>query len=238
MNNKIYDPVYRPIIKKLDNWITYMETAPKGIPYNENRELFDEHRKTHDLDCILTGGNLYADTIFSLWTPLKSVIYCLGKKSNDVYKALGLKSGDTIYKKIDMLKKIKENIETVLPKDEPETNLLSRLFDLGQERCNVMILPNRNMNSKRGERPYNDYMPYFLSECFEGGAFASYFENDEDFIKWIQREKLQRFFEDGDIKPEKIKDLNGSGDVKNPYTTDIMLYLDNYIKILVDRFDY
>lgn len=31
-------------------------------------------RETNDLDCLYKGGNLDADTIFSVWTPLKFVL--------------------------------------------------------------------------------------------------------------------------------------------------------------------
>ena len=146
--------IYGPIIKKLDNWIEYMETYPKGMSYTDNKEIFDEHRRTHDLDCILSNGNLNADTIVSLWTPLKTVIYDNASRNKEIYEVLELKAGNTIYKKIDVLKKIKENIELILPENEPTTRLLTRLFILGQQSCNVMILPDRNMNSMRGRNPY------------------------------------------------------------------------------------
>lgn len=226
------DLIYGPIIKKLDNWIEYMETCPKGMSYADNKEIFDEHRRTHDLDCILTNGNLNADTIISLWTPLKTVIYDNASRNKEIYEVLELKAGNTIYKKIDVLKKIKENIEIILPEDVHTTRLLTRLFILGQKSCNVMILPNRSMNSMRGRNPYKDYMPYFLKECFAGGAFASFFSGDEDFISWIEREKLEAFFEDGVIKPNKIKDLACSGDIKDSKPGDIEAYLRNYESVL------
>ena len=49
---------YESIIKKINYWKSYDGTG-------------DEYRKTHDLDCIQTKGNLAADTIFSLWLPLR-----------------------------------------------------------------------------------------------------------------------------------------------------------------------
>lgn len=224
--------IYGPIIKKLDNWIEYMETCPKGMSYAHNKEIFDEHRRTHDLDCILTNGNLNADTIISLWTPLKTVIYDNASRNKEVYEVLGLKEGNTIYKKMDVLKKIKENIEFILPENEYTTKLLTRLFILGQQSCNVMILPDRNMNSMRGRKPYKDYMPYFLKECFAGGDFASFFSGDEDFKEWIEQEKLEAFFEDGVVKPDRIKDLACSGDLKDSKPGDIEAYLRNCEDIL------
>ena len=49
---------YEPIINQLSYWINYKGSG-------------DEYRKNNDRDCILTEGNLYADTIFSLWLPLR-----------------------------------------------------------------------------------------------------------------------------------------------------------------------
>lgn len=225
---------YEPIIRKIDGWIWYMDTKPVG-KYSEMPEVFDEHRSTHDLDCILTGGDLNADTIFSLWTPLKSVLYRLAGQEKRIYRALGVREGYTIYKNRDTLQRIKRNIRIVLPKEKPEVKQLIKLFELGQERCNVMILPDHDINMKRGGRPYIDYMPYFLRECFAGGDFASYFEGDADLEKWIRREYLQMFFEEGILAPKRIRDLTGSGDVRVPQVTDLEQYLTNYIRILECR---
>ena len=49
---------YTPIIEKIRYW-------------RDDDGVGDEFRRTHDLDCILTGGNLFADLIFSPWLPLR-----------------------------------------------------------------------------------------------------------------------------------------------------------------------
>lgn len=226
---------YAPIISKLDNWIDYMETSPKGISYADNKEIFDEHRRTHDLDCILTNGNLYADTIISLWMPLKTVIYDLASRHKEIYEVLEIKPNTTIYKRIDVLKKIKDNIDIILPRAEPVTELIKKLFAIGQERCNVMLLPDRAMNSLRGRNPYRDYMPYFLRECFEGGDFASFFSGDEAYKNWVGEQKLQVFFKEGVIKPDRIKDLAGSGDLRDSRPGNVSLFIRNYISVLESR---
>ena len=65
--------VYEPIKMKIKEWLNYELNEPK-VPYYGNEELFDEFRSGNDRDCVLTNGNLYADTMFSLWTPLKNTI--------------------------------------------------------------------------------------------------------------------------------------------------------------------
>ena len=63
----------KPIKNKIQNWITYEENKPR-IPYEQNCEVHHRYRSTHDLDCVLLGGDLRADNIISLWLPLR---YCL-----------------------------------------------------------------------------------------------------------------------------------------------------------------
>ena len=112
--------------------------------------------------------------------------------------------------------------------------LLSKLFSLGQEIENTMILPNRKLQ-ERGSAPYYDYMPYFLFECFKGGDFCKYFHySNEELIDWIKREHLECFF-DGAICQENIIDLANTGDLKNGVPTNIDDLLTNYVQILKDR---
>ena len=84
--------------------------------------------------------------------------------------------------------------------------LLERLFALGQERCNVMILRDRVMQS-RGLAPYYDYMPHFLNDCFVG-AFSRYFRGNDDLRRWIDEQRLKMFF-GGEVARENILDLSG-----------------------------
>ena len=61
------------------SWIEYEENKPK-TKYDEDSENHDKFRSEHDLDCVLRNGNLHADTIFSLWLPLRFALvrlhYC------------------------------------------------------------------------------------------------------------------------------------------------------------------
>lgn len=223
MSNKIYEPIRR----KIEEWIDYDVHSP-NVPYRGNEEVHDEYRRWHDRDCVLTGGNLYADTVFSLWRPLANTIIRLNDKSV-------IHGGK--YNFIRELIK-DDNMERLLPVEQPIVKKLCTLFELGMGRENVFLLPDRQLNVARGRKPYEDYVPVFLLESFGEGVFARYWSSPEEHLQWIKQEHFQVFF-DGDISPENIKDLSGSGDIRNPFPPDsIQLMermLDQYISILQER---
>lgn len=214
---------YTPIIKKIEYWKNY---KGKG----------DEYRKTHDLDCILTGGNLYADTIFSLWLPLRYTLNYFEHYKWTYWKEY---EADVLFKKNMKLKDcdeflldLKNNISVYLPNHEITENLI-KLFDIGQRRCNVMILPERNMNTERGKRPYFDYLPHYLYDLLSD-------ENSEKnrlLKNWIEEENLYMFFNGGVIEKENIIDLANTGAINNHLPKNISLssLLNNYIMILQQR---
>lgn len=218
---------YEPIMRKIRAWIDYDKHAPKSN-YSSNPQEHDAYRSTHDLDCIIANGDLNADTIFSLWIPLRFVLV----RINGYPK---LRQYGNINDKIAFLEAIADEtvLRQLLPDDNETVAKLIRLFDLGQQACNVMILKNRSMQS-RGAAPYYDYMPYFLSECFAPGAFSKYFQGDSDLTEWIRRQKLEMFF-DGAIVRSQIIDLAGTGQITNGVPDDMNLLLDNYIGILEQR---
>lgn len=71
--------IYEPIRKKVEEWLWYDENQPSGN-YFANVEEHDRFRSLHDRDCMLTGGDLKADTLFSLWTPLRHTIVRLNDR--------------------------------------------------------------------------------------------------------------------------------------------------------------
>lgn len=223
MSNKIYEPIRR----KIEEWIDYDVHSP-NVPYQGNEKVHDEYRRWHDRDCVLTGGNLYADTMFSLWRPLANTI-------------IRLNGGSVIhggkYRFIRELLK-EDNMEKLLPVEQQIVQKLSVLFELGLGRENVFLLPNRELNVARGRKPYEDYVPFFLLESFGDGVFAHYWNSPEEHLQWIEQEHFQVFF-DGDISPENIKDLSGAGDIRKPLAPDgiqpMERMLDNYIRILQER---
>lgn len=224
------EEIYKPIMEQINDWHNYEVNCPK-TEYKTDRKRHDEFRSKNDLDCILCGGDLKADIIFSLWRPLRFTLVRLNgyKKLNSTFKT-------TDIEKLFVCKKIIEQpdmMKTLLPNQNNTVLLLSELFKLGRTRANVMILKER-WQQKRGSEPYHDYMPYFLFECFEGGDFSQAFSSDIDFKKWIEREHLNCFF-DKKIDRNSIKDLSGSGDIKCGIPEDIDYLLNNYIEILKDR---
>lgn len=214
---------YTPIIKKICYWKNY---KGKG----------DIYRKTHDFDCILTGGNLFADTIFSLWLPLRYTLdYYASKKWADWKKYetellrpkhMGLKDCT------EFLEDIGDNMKIFLPKHTLTKNLID-LFRIGQTRANVMILPYRNWNTARAGKPYWEYMPHFLFDLLN--------TNDAVFLaavtKWVEKERLTVFFEEGIIDKEHIKDLAGTGKVWNHSPSELIVpaLIENYIAVLEER---
>lgn len=214
--------MYVPILQKIRYWRDYTGTG-------------DLYRREHDLDCILTGGNLFADTLFSLWLPLRYTLNYYGCESwnnwKDVEadklkpKKLGLKDCP------DFLNDLMENIENFLPPTEL-TALLSKLFELGQERCNVIILPYRAWNTRRGCQPYYDFFPHFVFDIMN--------TDSQIFLKavsmWLKEEHLEMFF-DGTLDKSNLKDLAGTGAVwkHRPNEIDLKNLLCNYISILGER---
>lgn len=216
----------RAISRKINSWLCYEKARPKTA-YSADPSAHDGFRRNNDLDCVLTNGDLRADTIFSLWLPLRFALVRLNG-----YRKLN-RYGD-INDKASFLSAISDDImlRFLLPEDDDTVILLERLFELGQERCNVMILRDRVMQS-RGLAPYYDYMPHFLNDCFVG-AFSRYFRGNDDLKQWIDEQRLNMFFA-GEVARENILDLSGSGDIKNGVPEDLGFMLKNYISILEER---
>ena len=219
--------IYEPIQEKVLAWIWYEDNKPK-TKYEQDKITHDSFRQQHDLDCVLSNGNLNADTIFSLWLPLRFTLVSINgyKKLNE----FGNLNSRYFFLKVLLRRNV---METLLPKEDKSVKLLSRLFQLGQTKANVMLLPSRLLHVL-GMELYYDYMPYFLFECFAGGNFHEVFGTDEELVAWIKYEKLESFFV-GEICTRNIKDLAGTNNVKYGVPKNIDLLLKNYIDILEAR---
>lgn len=217
-----------PIREKISTWIAYERERPK-CEYKGNQKMHDDFRATHDLDCILTNGNLNADTIISLTFPLRQTLNSIWGENIDIPP----KNDNARY--WIFMEDLYNNTEYYLPPDNYLVGKLSVLFEMGMGRENVMLLPQRWLQ-RRGGKLYYDYMPYFLIECFEGGYFHEAFGNDKSVVEWIKKEHLEMFFENKVINKRSIKDLHGTQNVrKNLPLADINHMLDNYIGILKER---
>jgi hypothetical protein len=238
--------IYEPIIKELAYWSDYK----KRQQGDETVCSDDEFRAANDRDCVLTGGNLNADTIFSLWLPLRHTIVRING-----YEAIS-EIGNINDKKSFVCALLEgDNLETLLPKELSIVRTLSELFIYGMERENVMLLPKRffyhggnrkSLNCTRGGKPYWDYVPRFLYEMFEGGDFSEAVGNDDEACRtWIKEQNMTMFFQDGILDRAHIIDMAGSGNVMvslapkgSSYEEGLMLQenmLRNYIDILKIR---
>jgi hypothetical protein len=238
--------IYEPIIKELEYWSDYK----KRQQGDETVCSDDEFRAANDRDCVLTGGNLNADTIFSLWLPLRHTIARIHS-----YEAISEIGNINDKKSFVCALRKGDNLERLLPKELSIVRTLSELFIYGMERENVMILPKRffyqegsrkSLNSMRGGKPYWDYVPRFLYEMFEGGDFSEAVGNDDEACRtWIKEQNMTMFFQDGILDREHIIDLAGSGSVMvslapkgSSYEEGLMLQenmLRNYIDVLKQR---
>ncbi|MFD0672216.1 hypothetical protein [Cohnella sp. GCM10027633] len=162
----------------------------------------DDWRRENELDVVWLRGDphdLHADTIFSLWMPLKMCLQCV---AGDVFIRKGNRGIPA--KTQEHYDDIIANINSYLPRADPLVKELYRFAELASTRANVMRLPKRRMQS-RGVY-YFDQMPRTLHECFEGGRFSPYFTNDDGVRDWVTSEKLCMFFA-GEITQVNIKPL-------------------------------
>lgn len=212
--------LYAPIIQKIEYWRDYTGTG-------------DLYRQKHDLDCILTGGNLYADTIFSLWLPLRYSLNYYDCAAWKDWKEYEFKANQRLKDCPAFLNDLIANIEDYLPPTGQITSLLAELFYWGQKRENVMLLPYRSWNNRRGYSPYYDYMPHFIFDLMSTNSplFLQALQN------WIKEEHLTMFFIDGKLDREHVKDLAGTGApwMHSPTKINLEELLNNYIEILKER---
>lgn len=183
----------KPTPKKLFNKEYEELTDKERIKYYE---ATDEWRKKYDLDVIHLKGDLNADTIFSIWMPLKM---CLQISNTYPYSDHG--NNEKPYKSYPYIPNIIKNIDTYLPYNKWKD--LYEFVSIALTEANVMKLHNRKMQI-RGEK-FCDQMPKTLYECFEGGIFNEYFK-DGKVDEWIRNANLSMFFE-GKISRENIKPL-------------------------------
>ena len=225
-----YD-VLKPILNKIEFWHSYNA----GCNAIRDKQKQMKYRSENDLDCVLNDGNLQADMIFSLWTPLKLVLRELNHQewSKNTFCATVL-SRSTEEDQLEILHRY-------LPSDNELVCLLSELFIIGNQKCNTMILPKftiqettseywrkreYSLNMVRAQSPYNDYVPHFLYNCLKcepfrwfgcrsGIAFAGRaFESSGDAEAWIREQRLEVFFKDPQhISPDTLIDISGSGAV-------------------------
>ncbi|SHN33628.1 hypothetical protein [Gracilibacillus kekensis] len=194
------------------NYLFYIQKGKNNLPtpkklfnkeyneltYRERNKYFEDYgnwRKRYDLDVIHLNGNLNADTIFSIWMPLKM---CLQNSGGYPYSEYGISEKPN--KSYPYIPNIIKNIDTYLPYNEWEE--LYKFVSIALTEVNVMRLPDTKMQ-KRGE--FYDQMPKTLYECYGKGKFAKCFQ-DIQVKEWVRDQNLTMFFENK-ISRENIKPL-------------------------------
>ena len=211
-----------------------------GVDYDENQlknylNLWilghEEERSKVDIDMHWLEGNYFADTIFSLWIPLQSVLGVFNP--NRIFYKEGKYGRDKNF----FLKEILVEIDTLLPYEDELVKELYRFANLASTRANVMKLPNRSMQA-RGKN-WHDQMPKFLYECFFPGEFSKFFKNDQELQEWLQSEKLMMFFKNSDLTRDNILPLISRLEVSEcerlTSKEDLFEMLKNYNKLLLER---
>lgn len=242
--------IYDPIMCKLGEWIHFY-TEFQCFEDKTKYPDFKTFQQSNDMDCLWAGGNQKAGTLFSLWTPLKETICTLHpdkvRKEGNITSIMLGERKITLKKELPYLIELHDLtlLQELLPADNELVQLLSKLFIIGQTKANIVIYPNRYMKSNRAHAPYYDYVPYFLRECFPGGRFFGNFDKNEEQVKfWIQREWLQKCFEEKVIEKDKVRDLVGTGDLTkgwavdadgNPSAEMLRQKLVSYLQILLKR---
>ncbi len=184
----------------LRNFCLYWMNASEGCG--------DEWRKKNDLDCLYFNGDLRADTLMSAWTPIKWVADCLNREYGiNFYKRARDDEDRNCY-----LKLLAEDRDAYLPPKHELVLLLDRFLELAEQRCNYILLPERDMNSARYKTVIDgkevwlfDEVPAMLSHLFDKDSLGRFFcdeegrLNEEAVIRWIRREHLEMGFEDGKV---------------------------------------
>lgn len=190
-------------------------------------ETFDNWRRRNELDVLYLNGDLHADTIFSVWMPLKM---CL--QVSDTYPYFNQGAKEKPYASNTFISNIIKNIDKYLPFHEWKE--FYQFVSLAMTRANVMKLPERNMQSRA---KFYDQMPKTLYECFDNGEFSSCFKNIS-VGSWVADQHLAMFFKSEvsrvDIKP-LISNMAASEYKWLTNKEQLLEMFSNYINILKVR---
>lgn len=195
-------------------------------------DSYGKPRENNDLDCLYFAGDLHADTIFSVWTPLKFVLDYLNPNER-FYKTNNYGNPHKF------LTKIKYNIDIYLPCENKLVQELYCFAQLAETRSNYIKWPALGINGQRYNDDF-DQMPPALYKCFPGEKYSAYFNNNEmKLLEWIENEKLKMLFQEESLKKEDIKPLIN---IMKPYESkwlteknEILEMLQNYNYILKER---
>lgn len=197
----------------LKNFCMYWMKGRKTMPVWEDSEKgcsrYVAWRKKNDLDCLYFDGDLRADTLMSAWTPIKWVADCLNSECEmKFYKKAEDRDDPDHY-----LKQLAEDRDAYLPPRHELVQLLDCFLELAEERCNYILLPDRQMNSARYKTYINgketwlfDEVPAMLYHIYQEDSLGRYFPGEDGLVDrkqveaWISREHLEMGYYDKDYK--------------------------------------
>lgn len=162
-----FTSLYEPIYNKIRYWIEYELGRPKSNYYLYNEE-HDLYRSNNDLDCVLRNGDLFADTIFSLWMPLR---FSLVRQSG--YSKIKMVSGFQLDKtNIDFLKSLifDRNLEKLLPRDNETKGDANNIVYLGIKNGETVYtgITKQPLNSRLGQHIRSGKDIDYLEPIYEG----------------------------------------------------------------------
>ena len=233
----------------ISNFFEYWIKGIRSMPdYDTDRENYNSWRKDNDLDCLYFDGDLNADTLMSVWTPLSWVLNYLNEDSGEKFYKQARDHEDRCF----YLNKLVAEQDKYLPKNNELVQLLERFAELAELRCNYILLPDEKMNADRysvmidGERVWlYDQVPATLYHIFEKKSLGKYFLNESGEVdkgkvsEWIWNEHLEHGFYGEIIEQEHVIPLFSDANpsiAKLPATEkEIKEALDNMINFLKER---
>ena len=189
-----------------------------------------EWRKKNDLDCLYYNGDLRADTLISMWTPIKQVADLLNKDTGKVFFKRRTDCDDPLHD----LRLLADDTDAYLPPKNKLVIKLKKILKLAELECNYFLLPDSRMNCERYKININgkdvwlfDGVPATLAHLFDKESLGKYFLDEKGNVdrnklaEWIEREKLTFGFEDGKIDKDHVKPLiTGLDPYKAKWLTD------------------
>ena len=207
---------------------TYLKTDYRENNHIQNFCLYwmkasdgegDEWRKENDLDCMYYKGDLRADTLISVWTPMRMVLDYFNKDKGMVFRKRATGEGD-INK---YLKMIVSDTTRYLPANHILTSLLNELLMWAEKPCNYILLPYEEMNCNRYSINNNgetlwlyDFVPCTMYHIFDHETLGRYFDGECAAKEWILREKLQCAFYNNEISIDKIIPMTKGMNISRP----------------------
>ena len=233
MENNAEKTVVRKILEDYMIWLEVTESNEYGRSnwkYKDAKRLeFDNDAKYYKNQEKLSNEDaLRADTIFSFWTPYKTLLlknagWNVSKTTKSI-KAL-LKQSDATHPN-----KFTSKILAV-------NNKIEAFASVCYTKGNYMLLPDRKMNNYRYQVT-EDRIDMTLYEAFDKGSLSKFFPNEHNLHDWIVKENLLHLFVDNEVSRAKINWLineNSPKLVSEMSTDEIYLYLAEGIKFINKR---